>query len=215
MSESICEILAVDPHVPDKQVIARAASSIRRGGLVVFPTNTFYGLGAMASHADAVKRVYQAKRRGTEKPLLVLIASPTDLAALVQFVPVPAERLIKAFWPGSLTLVFHAKGNLPGGLTGHTGKIGIRLAGHPAACALVRHVGSPVTGTSANISGSQGATSVDALDAKVLEYVDLVLDAGKLTGGKGSTLVDVTVDPPGILREGTISADRIRAVFGR
>jgi len=214
MSESACEILAVDPLVPDRQVIGKAASCIRGGGLVVFPTNTFYGLGAMASDAHAVERVYRAKKRGSGKPLLVLISRLTDLPSLVEFVPDPAKLLINAFWPGGVTLVFHAKGTLPANLTGHTGKLGIRLACHPVASALVQEVGGPVTGTSANVSGNQAATSVDRLDGDILEHVDLVIDAGKLGGGKGSTLVDVTMDPPGILREGTISAGRIRAVLG-
>jgi len=208
-----CEILALNPKIPDKQVIGKAASCIKDGGLVVFPTHTFYGLGAMALDADAVERVYRAKKRSQQKPLLILISSVADLPALVQSVPDPANPLIKAFWPGSVTLVFRAKESLPANLTGNTGKIGIRLAGHPVASALVQRVGSPVTGTSANISGNKGAVSVDGLDKDMLQHVDLVLDAGRLPGGKGSTLVDVTLDPPVVLREGTISADRIRAVW--
>jgi L-threonylcarbamoyladenylate synthase len=213
MPERGCEILPVDPRAPDEQVIKKVASRINGGGLVVFPTNTFYGLGAKAMDADAVERVYRAKKRSPAKPLLILIASPADLSAWVQSVPDMAKRIMKAFWPGSVTLVFQSKESLPANLTGHTGKIGIRLAGHPVALALVRELGSPVTGTSANISGNEGATSVNTLNGEILEHVDLVLDAGGLGGGKGSTIVDVTVDPPTILREGTISADKIKAVL--
>lgn len=207
------DILAVDPRFVDKRVIARAASRIHGGGLVVFPTNTFYGLGARALDAHAVEKVYQAKKRNPEKPLLILIASLADLPGLVKTVPAVAERIIKAFWPGSVTLVFQAKEGFPANLTGHTGKIGIRLAGHPVASALVREVGSPVTATSANLSGNMGAISVNGLDKEMLEYVDLVLDAGLLAGGSGSTLVDVTVDPPRVLREGTIPGHEIQTLL--
>jgi L-threonylcarbamoyladenylate synthase len=213
MPKKNCDILTVDPLFVDKQVIGRAASRINDGGLVVFPTNTFYGLGARALDAVAVEKVYQAKKRDPAKPLLILIARLADLSGLVQRVPDRAERIIKAFWPGRVTLVFHAKSGFPGNLTGHRGKIGIRLARHPVAKALVQAVGGPVTATSANLSGNMGAISVDGLDQEMLEYVDLVLDAGELSGGTGSTVLDVTVDPPAVLREGTIRASEIQGVL--
>ncbi len=213
ISKGNCEILSVDPQSPDRDAISKAASRINRGGLVVFPTSTFYGLGAQAFDIDAVDRVFGLKRRNSEKPILILIASLTDLAPLVRSIPETAQRIIKAFWPGSVTLVFRAAEILPKNLTGQTGKIGIRVVNHPVASALVREVGSPVTGTSANISGEDGCASADQLDRRIKANVDLVLDAGKLGGGKGSTVVDVTVDPPKVLRDGVVSADRIRTMF--
>ena len=204
-----CEILCVDPESPDQNTIDKAAALIKMGDLVVFPTSSFYGLGADALNVRAVDKVFQAKKRDPRKPVLILISSLADLAPLVQSIPPTAIPLIEAFWPGDLTLVFHAASILPSNLSGHTGKIGIRLAGHPVASALVKAVVSPITGTSANLSGKGACTAVKHLDLPIRDQVDLVLDAGGLAGGKGSTVVDVTADPPKILRQGAIDAEEI------
>jgi L-threonylcarbamoyladenylate synthase len=204
-----CEILCVDPESPDQNTIDRAAALIKKGGLMVFPTSSFYGLGTDACNAEAVDRVFRAKKRDPQKPILILVASLADVAPLVQSIPPAATPLIEAFWPGDLTLVFHAADPLPSNLTGYTGQIGIRLAGHPVASALARAVGGPITGTSANLSGKGSCTAVAHLDLPIRDQVDLVLDAGGLAGGKGSTVVDVTADPPKILRQGAIDAEEI------
>ena len=200
-----CEILCVDPESPDQNTIDKAATLIKKGGLVVFPTSSFYGLGAYSLNVKAVDKVFQTKKRDPRKPVLILIAVLADLAPLVRSIPETATRLIEAFWPGSLTMVFEAADFRPLNLTGYAGRIGIRLAGHPLASALVKAVGSPITGTSANLSGKGACTTVAEIDSCIKDQVDLVLDAGKLAGGKGSTVVDVTVAPPKILREGIIS----------
>jgi L-threonylcarbamoyladenylate synthase len=208
-----CKILSVDSESPDPDAIAKAASLIKTGGLVVFPTRSFYGIGALALNAEAVGRVFQVKQRDPEKPLLILIASLTDLDALVQSIPGTATRLIKAFWPGSLTLVFEATDRLPPNLTGYTRKIGIRLAGHPVASSLTKAVGAPITGTSANLSGHAACSAVADLEPHFGDQLDLILDAGMLGSGEASTVVDVTSDTPKILREGAIDAAKIRAVL--
>lgn len=208
-----CEILSVDPEFPDQDSITRAAALIKTGGLVIFPTSSFYGIGAAALDAEAVGRVFQVKQRDPENPLLILIASLTDLDALVQSIPETATHLMKAFWPGSLTLVFEAADRLPPNLTGYTNKIGIRLAGHPVAISLAKGVGAPITGTSANLSGQAACSAVADLEPRFLDQVDLVVDAGRVGGGKASTVVDVTADPPKILREGAIDAAKIRTVL--
>jgi L-threonylcarbamoyladenylate synthase len=208
-----CEFLSVDPQSPDQEILGKAAQWIKKGGLVVFPTSTFYGLGAHAFNASAVQRVFRVKERRPQKPILILIACLVDLIPLVQSVPTAARRLINAFWPGDVTLVFYASEVFPPNLTGHTGKIGIRLAAHPVASALVRAVGSPVTATSANLSGKGGCVSVTDLDPQIKSRVDLVLDAGELGSGKGSTVVDVTATPPKILRAGVMSVEKIRAAL--
>jgi len=207
------EILPVDPASPDHEIIRQAAGLLKRGGLVVFPTSTFYGIGAQAFDPDAVGKVFHVKGRDEHKPLLVLIACLADLAPLVRTVPRIATRLIDALWPGGVTLVFDAADDVPSNLTGHTGKIGVRLVNHPVAAALVKAVASPVTGTSANLSGEGGCTAVASLNRRIKDQVDLVLDSGELQGNKGSTVVDVTVSPPKILREGVINTERIRALF--
>jgi len=205
-------ILPVDPVSPDKNTISRGAALVRQGGLIVFPTNTFYGLGAMAYNLDAVSKVFKVKKRDPGKPLLVLIASAAELSALVQEIPPVAEKLIHAFWSGKLTLVFKARSVLPESLSGNTGKIGVRQAGHPVPAALVKACGCPITGTSANLAGRGGCTKISALDRAIVESVDCVLDGGALKGTMGSTVVDVTVFPPIILREGVVSATAVGAV---
>jgi L-threonylcarbamoyladenylate synthase len=208
-----CDILSVDPESPDQDTIGKAATLIKKGGLVVFPTSSFYGLGAEAFNAEAVDKVFRVKKRDPRKPLLILIACLADLAPLVRSIPGTATRLMETFWPGSLTLVFHAADPLPSNLTGYTGKIGIRLGGYPVVSALVKAVGGPITGTSANLSGKGGCTSVAEIDHYVKDQVDLVLDAGRLGGVRGSTVVDVAVDPPKILRDGAIDAENIWTVL--
>jgi L-threonylcarbamoyladenylate synthase len=208
-----CEILSVDPESPDPDAIARAAALIRTGGLVVFPTSSFYGVGAQALNAKVVKRVFQVKKRDPANPLLILIASRTDLDALVRSIPETATRLMQAFWPGSLTLVFEAADRLPPNLTGYTKRIGIRLAGHPVASSLTKGVGAPITGTSANLSGHAACRAVADLEPLFRDQVDLILDAGTLGSGEASTVVDVTSDTAKILREGAIDTAKIRTVL--
>ena len=207
------KILSVDPESPDQDTIGKAAVLIKTGGLVVFPTSSFYGLGAAAFNAEAVDNIFRIKKRDPQKPILILIACIADLAPLVRSIPRTATRLMEAFWPGGLTLVFHAAAPVPSNLTGYTGKIGIRLGSHPVASALAKTVGGPITGTSANLSGKEGCTAVAEIDPDIKDQVDLVLDAGTLGGVRGSTVVDVAVDPPEILREGDINAERIWAVL--
>jgi L-threonylcarbamoyladenylate synthase len=208
-----CEFVSVDPRSPDQEIIGKAAELIKKGRLVVFPTSTVYGLGADAFNPRAVQSVFRVKERHPQKPILVLIACLADLIPLVRSFPVVARRLIKVFWPGDVTLVFQASDILSPSLTSHTGKIGIRLAAHPIASGLVKAVGSPITGTSANLSGKGGCIRVSELNHQIRSQVDLVLDAGELGGGKGSTVVDVTEVPPRILRAGVIPAEHIRSVL--
>ena len=208
-----CEILSVNPESPDQDTIRKAAALIKMGGLVVFPTSSFYGLGAEAFNAEAVARVFRVKKRDPQNPLLILIASLADLAPLVRSIPKTATCLMETFWPGGLTLVFQAAERLPSNLTGYTGKIGIRLGGYPVASSLVQAVGGPITGTSANLSGKGGCTEVADIDPCITDQVDLVLDAGILAGVRESTVVDVTVAPPKILRVGAIDAKKIWAAL--
>ncbi len=207
------DIVSIAPDSPDPGVIDQTAALIRNGGLVVFPTNTFYGLGALALDSRAVEKVFRAKERQAHKPLLVLVASREEISSLVASIPDSAQRLMDAFWPGGMTLVFQAKGVFPMNITGHTGKIGIRQARHPVASALVKTAGSPITATSANLSGKAPCSDVNHLDNRIRDRVDLVLDCGKLPGEKGSTVVDVTLSPPKVLREGVIGVKQMEALL--
>jgi len=207
------KIKKIDPRYPDPELIGEAAGVIRRGGVVVFPTRCLYGLGADAMDPDAVERIIRIKQRPPDNPILVLIHAEAQLEMLVENIPPAAVAIMAAFWPGRVTLVFDALDTLPGLLTAQTGKIGVRLPGHPAASALLREVKGPVTGTSANLSGSPGCSRVADMGPRIVEQADLVLDAGTLQGGVGSTVVDVSEDPPRILREGQVTAGEIMGVL--
>jgi len=209
------KIISLNPLNPPPDLIKKAADIITSGGVVIFPTRYLYGLGADALNPDAVERVYQIKQRPLTKPLLILIKQPESFHQLVQHVPENARQLMDRFWPGDLTLVFEAKDTLPKNLTAGTGKIGVRLPQHPTAIELTNAVQNPITATSANLAGLAGCSRTADLDPLITDKVDLILDAGTLKGGSGSTIVDVTLDPPVILREGAVPASDIWAVLNR
>ncbi len=199
----------INHEQPEPEIIQRAVTLIKQGGVVAFPTRCLYGLGAAAFDAAAVERVFEIKQRPSQKPILILIDRRIQLKRLVSRVSKAASRIMEQFWPGRVTLVFEAAGTVPHHLTAGTGKIGIRLTGHPVAAALVKSLEGPLTGTSANFSGRPGSRCIDDLDPQLVQQLDAVLDAGPLKGGTGSTVVDVTQDIPRVLREGEISEKEI------
>ncbi len=209
------DIRVVDPFAPDPDVIRHAGKVLRSGGVVCFPTSGLYGLGALWNDEVAVRRIYTIKERDPSKPILILIRSRSDIFDLVTEIPDVAVRLMDRFWPGRLTLVFAAAPSVPEMLTAGSGKIGIRLPNHRVAQALVNQTGAPITGTSANVSGESGCHDIAELSAEVLGAVDLVLDAGLLAGGPGSTVVDVTSDPVRVLRWGALSKNELEEVVER
>ncbi len=209
------KIQTVDPQFPNPDSIAAAARILQSGGTVVFPTRCLYGLGADAHHTEAVARIYDIKQRRRRKPILILVHERESLARWAQTIPETGHRLMDRFWPGRLTLVFDARPEVSEVLTGGTGKIGIRLCGHPVARALIQAAGLAITGTSANLSGRPGCPTVESLPPEILARTDLILDAGPLSGEAGSTVVDVTEDAPKILREGVISEAEVFTALGR
>ena len=190
---------------PKTGIIAEAVRIIRNGGVVVFPTRSLYGLGADAFNAKAVSRIFHIKQRPVNKPILVLIKDKDELERLAALVPPAATAIMERFWPGRVSIVFQAKEGLAANLTAGTNKIGIRLPGHNIAYKLVKAADGPITGTSANLSGNAGCFQINDLDEKIVDSVDLILDAGPLKGGIGSTVVDVTGETPLILRQGELS----------
>jgi len=212
-SKTTAKTLRLNPRSPEPEAIRRAEALIRAGGVVCFPTRCLYGLAANAQDAAAVERVYEIKQRPEQMPLLVLISRSAQLAELAERVPPMAQMLMDRFWPGRLTLILHALPELPDRLTAGTGKIGIRLAEHPVARALVEAFASPITGTSANPSGGTGCRQIAELDPRISREVDLILDGGVLKGGVGSTVVDVTGEKPVMIREGEISKVEILAAI--
>jgi L-threonylcarbamoyladenylate synthase len=208
-------IYKINPENPEAEIIREAARVLKKGGVIAFPTRCLYGLGADAFNPEAVDRIFKIKQRSAEKPILILIDDPKRMERLVTHVSDTAKAIMERFWPGRVTLVFDAGDGVPEYLTAGTGKIGIRLAGHPVAAALAGEIQRPLTGTSANLSGRPGCHRIEDLPPGVAEQLDLILDAGPLKGGRGSTVVDVTGIAPRVLREGVISAKEVLANYGK
>ena len=182
----------------------KARQILLSGGVVAFPTESFYGLAVNATDEAAIRSLFAIKKRRSDRPVLILIPSLDVLERYVNNIPKIAHKLIEKFWPGGLTLLFEAGPDVSPMLTAGTGKIGIRLSCHPIATALAQSIGLPITGTSANISDSPACINAEEVYLAFDEEVNLILDGGETQGGKGSTILDVTVKPPLILREGMI-----------
>jgi len=188
-----------------EESIALAAETIRAGGVVAVPTESFYGLAVDALNKKAIERILAIKKRREDHRILILIPSADVLDRYVAEIPPAAFRLMETFWPGGLTLVFKAKSVLPFLLTAGTGKIGVRLSSHPVPVRLTKAAGRAVTGTSANVTGEPPCETPEQVLEALGPGIDMILDSGKTAGGKGSTVLDMTVFPPVILREGMVS----------
>jgi L-threonylcarbamoyladenylate synthase len=192
---------------PSTGQLAGAVGQLKRGGIVAFPTETFYGLAVDPFCRSALITLFELKKRSADKAILVLIDRVEQLSLLAKSVPPQYVPLMKRYWPGPLTLIFPAKKSLPVELTGGTGTIGVRISSHPLARELVQAAGIPLTATSANISGfppPQTAQAVIEMFGPALCYV---LDGGKTTGGLSSTVVGLAGDTPVVLRQGPIRLD--------
>ena len=188
----------------DEAGIERAAETIRTGGIIAYPTETVYGLGADPFRAEAVDRVFAIKERAALKALILLVRGEADLEGLTEDVPAAARDLIRAFWPGPLTLVFRARAGLPERLLGGGGTIALRYSDAPIAQRLLARVGGPITSTSANRSGESAARSAREADRALGDRVDLILDGGPSGDARPSTVVDVSTGTVRVLREGRI-----------
>lgn len=189
--------------------IARAAAILKGGGIIAYPTETFYGLGADVRNERALERLYAVKGRGFDKPISVIIGGREGLSQLTRGITPAAEALMDRFWPGALTLLFEATGDLSELLTAGTGKIGIRLSSHPIATLLAQSLPGAITATSANRSGQRECVSAREVIDAMGESIDAVIDGGRTGGGAGSTIVDTTADPPVVIREGIIPASEL------
>jgi L-threonylcarbamoyladenylate synthase len=204
-------LIRVDTSGDFQSAVGHAADILLDGGLVAFPTESFYGIAVDVRNEGAIKRLFSAKGRSAGSPVLILIGSLESLDPYVEQIPPVALRLIEKFWPGGLTLVFRASSKVSPLLTGGTQKIGIRLSSHPVATALARTIDAPISGTSANISGLPGCRNAQEVLESLGSGVDLILDGGETAGKVGSTVLDVTEQPPRILREGIISREQLKA----
>jgi L-threonylcarbamoyladenylate synthase len=204
MDESMTRVIPIDPVAPAPSLLGDAAAVLRSGGLVAFPTETFYGLGARALQAAAVRRIFEVKGRPESKPVLVLVDSVAMVDAVALEVSPQARALMAVHWPGALTLVFRARPEVPSEITAGSGTVGVRLSAHPLARALVSALGEPVTAPSANPAGLPAPTTAADVLAEFRDRIDLVLDGGATAGGEPSTVLDVTVDPPRVIRAGAV-----------
>ena len=191
----------------------RAAGIIRSGGIVAFPTETFYGLAADPFNSEALARLFSLKKRTSGKAILVLIEKPDSLSLLTLGIPEIYRKLMETFWPGPLTLVFEGQGQLPELLTDTRGTIGVRWSSHPVACRLAGLTGGVITGTSANLSGLPAAVTASQVGEMFPDGVDFIIDGGTVPGGKGSSIVgrDIQTGSLNCIREGSIPFAEISA----
>lgn len=191
------------------EAIGRAAEVIRGGGVVAYPTETVYGLGALVFHREAVASLYRLKHRARRKPLSILVQDTAQLEPLVRAITPGTRSLMARFWPGPLTLLLPAAEDLPEILTAGSGKVGVRISSHPVARELVAALGAPITATSANRSGAPSCRTSEEVLEQMGDELALILDGGLTPDSKGSTVADVAVEPPVILRVGAIAAEEV------
>jgi L-threonylcarbamoyladenylate synthase len=207
------QIRHIDSQTADAAAIAEAAWVIRAGGLVAFPTETVYGLGADGLSEAAVRRIFAAKGRPESKGLILHLCEPAWAREVAEVSP-EAERLMAAFWPGPLTLVLPALPVVPAVTTGGGATVAVRMPDHPVALALIRAAGRPIAAPSANPSGGPPPRTAAEVLAGLDGRFDLLLDAGPTPLGTPSTLLDLTQEPPRILRQGAVAAAEIEKVIG-
>ncbi len=201
-------VLTLDLEQPDPQVIRQTIEVIREGKILLYPTDTIYGLGCDPFQPDALRRILEVKGRASSKGLLVLVHSPVDALSLAARVPPTFQSLAARFWPGPVTFLLPASPHLPGLLVGEGGLIGVRCPSQYFLEQLLRDLDAPLVSTSASISGEPEVASVAELRRLFEEKVDLFLDAGELPARRASSVVDLSVDPPRLVRTGE-QADEI------
>ena len=206
------EVLRVDPDNPDTDSIAYAADCLRAGGLVAFPTETVYGLGAHALDRRAVQGVFAAKERPANDPLIIHVAAVDDVAPLVAEFPAAARALAPRFWPGPLTMVLRRSARVPAEVTAGLDTVAIRVPSHPVARALLQHARIPVAAPSANRFSRPSPTCAAHVLADLDGRIDVILDAGATTVGLESTVIDLAHQPSIVLRPGAIDAATLEAV---
>lgn len=191
-----------------ERAFARCRDVVKAGGVIAFPTDTFYGLGADPDDAGAVNRIFAIKGRQPDQPILLLISHRGEVERWAARVTPAAERLMRQYWPGPLTLVFPAKPGVLKELTGGTGTIGLRVPGNEVTRELLGFLGTALTGTSANTSGGPGPRTAEDVMRDIGGQIDLVLDGGPSEAGKPSTIIDVASEQPRTIREGAITVPR-------
>ena len=198
----------------DMDALREAGEILKRGGLVAFPTETVYGLGGNALDPEASRKIYAAKGRPSDNPLIVHIAGMEDLPAIVSEIPEKAEKLAEAFWPGPLTMIFSKSDKVPYETTGGLDSVAVRLPSNRIAQALIRQAGGYVAAPSANTSGRPSPTLAVHVQEDLEDRIDMIIDGGQVDIGLESTIVDFTEDPPVVLRPGYLNRSMLEEVLG-
>ena len=207
-------LIVKDREHPDVKQLKEAAETLRNGGLVAFPTETVYGLGANALNEEAAKKIYEAKGRPSDNPLIAHIADFEDLFPLVDAVSKAGEKLMEAFWPGPLTLIFPKSKLVPYTTTGGLDTVAIRMPVDPTANALIRLAGVPIAAPSANTSGRPSPTTADHVWQDMNGKIEMIVDGGEVGIGVESTIIDVSGETPMILRPGAVTQEMASLVLG-
>ncbi|HVG21856.1 MAG TPA: L-threonylcarbamoyladenylate synthase, partial [Blastocatellia bacterium] len=207
-------VVQVSPEHPQEEVIERAAAIIRGGGLVAFPTETVYGLGADAMNEAAVQKIFEAKGRPGDNPLIVHVGSESDLGRVADETSAKARDLIGRFWPGPLTLVLKRRPELAESVSAGLPTVAVRMPRNAVALGLIRKAGTPIAAPSANRSGRPSPTSAAHVARDLEGRIDMIIDGGPTDIGVESTVLDMTADPPVILRPGWITEESLASVIG-
>ena len=197
-----------------QEQIKRGVSILRAGGIVAYPTDTVYGLGASANLPWAIETIYEVKERPLNMPLPLLLSDVSQITGVAESVPEIAWSLINAFLPGALTLVLQKSSSVSDIISGGGTTVAVRIPAHSVPVALVEGLGAPIVGTSANLSGKPSPLTAGEVHSQLGSKVDFIIDGGRCPGGKESTVVDVTGETPVVLREGAISREELRRVCG-
>ena len=211
----MADVLPVDFENPEtcRAPLQNIRSVLNAGGVIAFPTDTFYGLGADPFNPEALLKIFQIKQRPADNPLLVLIHTRDSLEILTSEVTDNARLLMERFWPGPLTLVFKASPQMPDELTAEPGTIGVRLPGHPFTRRLLQELGQPLTAPSANISGEREPVTAQEVAKTLGDTLNLIVDGGPAPGGQLSTVLDTTTEPPTLIREGAVSLKDLESLL--
>ncbi len=194
-------------------LVDEAITIIQKGGVCAYPTETFYGLGVDVTNEQAIRHLFEIKRRDYGNPVSVIVSDLRMLESIVSEIPEKARVLMDVYWPGPLTILFKTNDKISKQLTTNTGKIGIRISSHPVAQALVERLGRPLTTTSANLSGFPPSSRIGHIKSYFHDKIDVIVDSGELGPSSGSTVVDVTEEKLAVIREGVIHSDLIFRYF--
>lgn len=200
-------------HPLSREQIEIATKVLKEGRVVVFPTDTVYGIGSDPFIEQAVSRIYRTKQRPHHLALPLLLSSKSELGQVAGVVPDIAWLLAERFWPGALTLIVRKSPSVPSWVSGGGDKVAVRIPDHPITLDLIRSFGKPLVGTSANISGSASPVTAEDVRQQLGDGVDFILDGGRCPGGIESTVVDITGSAPVVLREGAVSSKEIKEAF--